>query len=110
MLLLIVLLMWLWLLCVLVFCCCGELGLRSGKCVWLIAHCGWVVLWRDQGGCDAGLMYGLQLHSCAVLSSGAVSCWGWNAYGEVIAAACWRGGLVCVGRHCAADELTFAGW
>jgi hypothetical protein len=37
-----------------VFCCCGELGLRSGKCVWLIAHCGWVVLWRDQGGVRCG--------------------------------------------------------
>ena len=93
MLLLIVLLMWLWQLCVLFFSCCGVLGLRSGKCVWLIAHCGWVVLWRDQGGRDAGLMYGLQAHSCAVLSSGAVSCWGRNVEGQVIAAACWRGGL-----------------
>ena len=35
---------------------CGVLGLRLGKCLWLIAHCGWVVLWRDQGGRDAGLM------------------------------------------------------
>ena len=73
--------------------CCGVLGLRSGKCVWLIAHCGWVVLWRDEGGRDAGLMYDLQLHSCAVLSSGAVSCWGYNGEGQVIAAACSRGGL-----------------
>ncbi len=30
--------------------CCGVLGLRSGKCLWLITHCGWVVLRRDQGG------------------------------------------------------------
>ena len=52
--------------------CCGVLGLRSGKCLWLIAPCGWVVLWRDEGRRDAGLMYGLQYHSCAVLSSGAV--------------------------------------
>ena len=33
--------------------CCGVLGLRSGKCLWLIAPCGWVVLWRDEGGRDA---------------------------------------------------------
>ena len=79
--------------------CCGELGLGLGKCLWFIAHCGWVVLWRDQGGRDAGLMYGLQYHSCAVLSSGAVSCWGRNSYGQVIAAACSRGVLVCVGRY-----------
>ena len=71
--------------------CCGVLGLRSGKCLWWIAHCGWVVLWRDEGGRDAGLMYGLQQHSCAVLSSGAVSCWGYNGDGRVIKAACWRG-------------------
>ena len=91
-----------------VFGCCGELGLRSGKCLWLIAHCGWVVLWRDQGGRDAGLMYGLQGHSCAVLSSGAVSCWGFNGAGQVIAAACSRGSWVCARRHCAADELMSA--
>ncbi len=30
--------------------CCGELGLGLRKCLWFIAHCGWVVLWRDQGG------------------------------------------------------------
>ena len=89
---------------------CGELGLRSGKCLWLIAHCGWVVLWRDQGGRDAGLMYGLQYHSCAVLSSGAVSCWGLNSLGQVIAAACSRGGWVWLGRHCAADDVISAGW
>ncbi len=59
----------------------------------VIIKYGWGVLWRDQGGRDAGLMYGLQAHSCAVLSSGAVSCWGWNLAGQVIAAACWRGGL-----------------
>ena len=92
-----------------VFGCCGVLGLRLGKCVWLIAHCGWVVLWRDQGGRDAGLMYGLQAYSCAVLSSGAVSCWGFNSVGQVIAAAVLRGGWVCVGRRCVADEMISAG-
>jgi hypothetical protein len=95
-----------------VFGCCQVLGLglRSGKCLWLIAHCGLVVLWCDQGGRDAGLMYGLQWHSCAVLRSGAVSCWGLNGNGQVIAAACRRGGRMCVGRHCAADEVLSAGW
>jgi hypothetical protein len=58
--------------------------LRLGKCLWLIAQCGWVVL-RYRGGYDAGVMYVLQAHSCAVSSSGAVSCWGWNNNGQVIA-------------------------
>jgi len=40
-------------------------------------------------------MHGLQTHSCAVLSSGAVSCWGYNAYGQVSALADLRGGCVC---------------
>ena len=40
-------------------------------------------------------MHGLQYHSCAVLSSGAVSCWGWNNDGEVSALADLRGGCVC---------------
>jgi len=39
-------------------------------------------------------MHGLQYHSCAVLSSGAVSCWGGNDYGEVIGLADLRGGCV----------------
>ena len=68
------------------------------------------VLWRDQRGRDAGLMYGLQYHSCAVLSSGAVSCWGYNVDGEVIAAACSLGGWVWLGRRCAADDVISAGW
>ena len=34
------------------FGCCGVLGFRSGKCVWLIAPCGGVVLWRAEGGRD----------------------------------------------------------
>ncbi len=63
-----------------------------------------------RGVCVAGLMYGLQGHSCAVLSSGAVSCWGRNGQGQVIAAACSREGLVCVGRYDDADELMSAGW
>ena len=86
------------------------LGLRLGKWLWLIAHCGLVVLWRDHGGRDAGLMHGLQRHSCAVLSSGAVFCWGYNFYGQVIEAAVLRGGWVCVGRRCVADEVISAGW
>jgi len=90
--------------------CGGLLGVRLGKRLWFIVHCGLVVLWCDEGGRDAGLMYGLQGHSCAVLSSGAVSCWGYNGDGRVIAAACWRGGWVCVVRYCAADEVIFAGW
>ena len=40
-------------------------------------------------------MHGLQCHSCAVLSSGAVSCWGRNDYGQVSALADLRG-VVCV--------------
>ena len=40
-------------------------------------------------------MHGLQAHSCAVLSSGAVSCWGTNDYGQVSALADLRGGCVC---------------
>ncbi len=88
-----------------------AIGVSQGKCLWLIAHCGLVVLWCDQGGRDAGLMRGLQSHSCAVLSSGAVSCWGRNDYGQVIAVACSRGGLgVCMRGHCAADEVLSAGW
>ena len=63
-----------------------------------------------RGVCVAGLMYGLQYHSCAVLSSGAVSCWGDNNKGQVIAAACSQGGWVCEGKYCAADEVISAGW
>ena len=48
-----------------VFGCCGVLGLRLGKCLWLIAHCGWVVLWRDQGGARCG---------CHVWFAGAFVC------------------------------------
>ncbi len=32
---------------------------------------------------DAGLTGRAQGHSCAVHSGGAVSCWGWNSYGQV---------------------------
>ena len=52
-------------------------------------------------------MHDLQRHSCAVLSSGAVKCWGCNDEGRVIARAGLRGVWVCVGRRCAADELIF---
>ena len=69
-----------------------PLNIVNYSCSIIIKN-GWCVLWRDEGGRDAGLMYGLQEHSCAVLSSGAVSCWGYNGYGQVIAAACSRGGL-----------------
>ena len=90
--------------------CCGVLGLRSGKCLWLIAPCGWVVLWRDEWMRVLSLMYGLQSHSCAVKSSGAGLCWGFNGNGQVISAACSRWGWVLVGRHGAADEVISAGW
>ena len=63
-----------------------------------------------RGGRDAVVMYGLQDHSCAVLSSGAVLCWGFNAAGQVIVAAVLRGGWVCVGSRFAADEMISAGW
>jgi len=85
-------------------------GSESGSVCGGLPTVVWIVLWRDQGGRDAGLMYGLQYHSCAVLSSGAISCWGRNDYGQVIAAACWRGGWVCEVRYCAADEVISAGW
>ena len=52
----------------------------------------------------------LQAHSCAVLSSGAVKCWGRNDDGQVSAGAGLRGVWVSVGRQCAVDEVIFAGW
>jgi len=56
-------------------------------------------------------MHGLQEHSCAVLSSGAVSCWGRNGQGQVIALADLRGGCVCArGEVVCADEVFCAAW
>ena len=53
---------------------------------------------------EAGLMHGIQMHSCAVLSSGAVSCWGDNDDGRVIALECARGDALC------ADQVFSADW
>ena len=56
-------------------------------------------------------MHGLQGHSCAVLSSGAVSCWGWNDYGQVSALADLRGGCLCArGDVVCAEQVFCAGW
>ena len=41
-------------------------------------------------------MHDIQDHSCAVLTGGAVSCWGYNGYGEVIARAGLRDCCACV--------------
>ena len=45
--------------------------------------------------CKAGLTHGSQEHSCAVLSSGAVKCWGGNGYGQVLCT-CWLAMRLCV--------------
>ncbi len=57
-----------------VFCCCGELGLRLGKCVWLIAHCCYVVLWRDQGGarCESHVWFAVAFVCCSKQLGGLV--------------------------------------
>jgi len=57
-------------------------GLRF-SCAILVALCCGVMRMRE-----ADLTHGFQFHSCAVLSSGAVRCWGVNGYGQVSALAC----------------------
>ncbi len=84
-------------------CAVARVGLSWGAwfaivrgAVWLVARFGLVALWCNDMR-EAGLMQGLQFHSCAVRSSGAVSCWGNNAYGQVIAFAGLRWGCMCTG-------------
>ncbi len=55
-------------------------------------------------------MHGLQVHSCAVLSSGAVSCWGRNGDGQVIALADLRGFVCARGDAVCAEQVFRAGW
>ena len=56
-------------------------------------------------------MHGLQDYSCAVLSSGAVSCWGRNDNGQVSALADLRGGCVRArGDDLCAEQVFCAGW
>ena len=60
---------------------------------------------------EAGLMHGLQGHSCAVLSSGAVKCWGWSGNGRVILRVLACEGIVCArGDSLCADKVLAAGW
>ena len=55
-------------------------------------------------------MHDLQYHSCAVLSVGAVSCWGYNLKGQVIARAWLRECCACAGRRCGSDDMLSAAW
>ncbi len=57
--------------------------------------------------CEAVLTHGLQWHSCAVLSSGTVKCWGNNDNGQVIALAGLRWGCVCVEKCFCAHKRCF---
>jgi hypothetical protein len=52
----------------------------------------------------------LQGHSCALSISGAVSCWGYNQYGQVMLAAAFLMGLLIVagGDVFVADEVFFS--
>ena len=92
--------------------CCGVLSLQLG---WGGAR-GWLpVLVGVRCGVmrvrEVGLMHGLQAHSCAVLSSGAVKCWGFNGTGQVILRVLACEGAVCVREDCfCADKVLAAGW
>ena len=44
-------------------------------------------------------MRGMQGHSCALSSSGGVSCWGSNFYGQVMLVVSFEGAVVCCGFH-----------
>jgi hypothetical protein len=62
------------------------------------------------GLCKAFLTHVIQDHSCAILSSGVLLCWGYNLDSQVIAFAALRGRCVFVERCFCADKVFCAGW
>jgi hypothetical protein len=90
--------------------CSWELGLQLRERIGLLpvlvgVRCGIMILHQ------ACLMKNSQYHSCAVLSSGAVKCWGRNPSGQVIALAGLCGGCGCAGMRCfCADKVFCADW